>query len=69
MIKIIPQFFLRVIQEKLKKEVKETNDEIVTRKKHFKVFSWNIDGLDLLNLESRTKGVINVIAKYSKIKL
>lgn len=31
--------------------------------KHFKIMSWNIDGLDKNNLESRTRGVIETIQK------
>ena len=31
--------------------------------KHFKIMSWNIDGLDKGNLENRTLGTINIILK------
>ena len=31
--------------------------------KHFKVMSWNIDGLDQKSLESRTIGVVETILK------
>ena len=31
--------------------------------KHFKILSWNIDGLDKSNLESRTLGVVSTIRK------
>jgi hypothetical protein len=43
-------------EEQVEKE-DETND-------HFKILSWNIDGLDDANLESRTLGVVNKIIKF-----
>lgn len=65
---------IRIIEKNLKRkssdleeedeveEVKDDKVEIV--KKRFKTLSWNIDGLDSSNLESRTNGVIQVIVKY-----
>ncbi len=52
----------RAIQNRLREEnEKSTNSEMI--KKRFKALSWNIDGLDPSNLESRTTGVIQVIKK------
>lgn len=39
------------------------DDEEKNENNHFKILSWNIDGLDSSNLESRTLGVISKIEK------
>ena len=41
------------------------NAEVTTEApKHFKLLSWNIDGLDTINLKKRTKAVMKVIERY-----
>ena len=45
-------------QEHKQSEAAEEEDS-----KHFKIMSWNIDGLDKSNLESRTLGVASTIIK------
>lgn len=46
----------------LKEEDVEEQEEEANE--HFKILSWNIDGLDDGNLESRTIGVVNKIIKF-----
>ena len=41
----------------------DDDDDNSEQSKYFKILSWNIDGLDQNNLESRTKGVIALILK------
>ena len=54
----------RVDEEPLNSS-KEISFDEVEFKKHFKLLSWNIDGLDSTSLESRTIGVAMTILKYS----
>ena len=44
---------------------KEISFNEVEFKKHFKLLSWNIDGLDSTSLESRTIGVATTILQYA----
>ena len=44
---------------------KEISFNEVEFKKHFKLLSWNIDGLDSTSLESRTIGVAATILQYA----
>ena len=64
--RISPDEHIKRINEEMKliNQQVEENDE--NEGKYFKIMSWNIDGLDQSNLQSRTKGVIATINKYFK---
>ncbi len=59
--------YLDLVIDKSKSSIKKLDDqyhsESTKMKTHFKLFSWNIDGLDKHALEIRTQGVIDIIKK------
>lgn len=57
----------RVEEEESLNSSKEISFNEVEFKKHFKLLSWNIDGLDSTSLESRTIGVAATILQYAWI--
>ena len=42
------------------------NDSLESAKKHFKLLSWNIDGIDSQSLATRTLGIVATILKWFK---
>jgi hypothetical protein len=61
----IQNVVFRLAQAMMREECNDEsiNEDVEAVKKRFKWLSWNIDGLDPSNLETRTRGVITVIAK------
>lgn len=46
-------------------QIVANDQEDEDKDKYFKIMSWNIDGLDKCNVESRAMGVCKTILKYS----
>lgn len=61
--RISPDEHIKMINEEMRLINQQIEESEENECKYFKIMSWNIDGLDQSNLQSRTKGVIATINK------